>query len=83
MRAYRRGLDIDNHSADLQQRLQRAEAALKQSKQKNYYKILGVARNADGKAIKKAYRALALEWHPDKHQDDVRRIYNIILLLFI
>jgi DnaJ family protein C protein 3 len=56
----------------MQQRLQRAEAALKQSKQKNYYKILGVGRNADNKAIKKAYRALALEWHPDKHQEDAK-----------
>lgn len=36
--------------------LQRADAALKQSKNKDYYKILGVPRNADDKAIKKAYR---------------------------
>ena len=27
----------------------------------------GVPRNADGKAIKKAYREQALKWHPDKH----------------
>lgn len=36
---------------------------------KNYYEILGVARDADTGVIKKAYRALAQEWHPDKHQD--------------
>ena len=51
----------------LQDELRRAEAALKQSKQKDYYKILGVARKATQKEIKKAYREQALIWHPDKH----------------
>jgi DnaJ family protein C protein 3 len=44
----------------------RADAALKQSKTKDYYKILGVPRSANDAAIKRAYRKLALEWHPDK-----------------
>ena len=38
----------------IQQRLQHAQKLLKQSKQKDYYKILGVARDADQKTIKKA-----------------------------
>lgn len=37
---------------------------------KDYYNLLGVERDADEKAIKKAYRVLANEWHPDKHQVD-------------
>ncbi|MDO8554686.1 MAG: DnaJ domain-containing protein [Candidatus Micrarchaeota archaeon] len=33
----------------------------------DYYSILGIPRTADAKAIKAAYRRLALEYHPDRH----------------
>jgi DnaJ homolog subfamily C member 3 len=39
------------------QRLQKAQRLLKQSTQKDYYKVLGVARDADAKTIKKALYA--------------------------
>lgn len=37
---------------------------------KDYYGILGVARNADASLIKMAYRKLALRNHPDTNRDD-------------
>ena len=40
--------------SQIPQRLTKAQKLLKQSKQKDYYKVLGVARDADTRTIKKA-----------------------------
>lgn len=40
------------------------------SDERDLYEILGVARDADGKAIKSAFRQLAKKFHPDSNADD-------------
>src|SRR5690606_24512013 len=42
----------------------------KNMSKRDYYEILGVARDADEKDIKKAYRRIAMKNHPDRNPDD-------------
>lgn len=58
------GSDADVRA--LKAELKKAEAALKRSKTKDYYKILGVPRDCSEAEIKKGYRRESLKHHPDK-----------------
>lgn len=37
---------------------------------RDYYEVLGVTRDVDERGLKKAYRQLAMEFHPDRNPDD-------------
>lgn len=53
-------------SQEAQSLQQKAQTLLKRSKQKDYYKVLGISRDADDRTIKRAYRKLVKQHHPDK-----------------
>ncbi|CAN8000469.1 unnamed protein product [Ixodes pacificus] len=56
--------------------LDQAKLELKKSKRKDYYKVLGIPKDATVDDIKKAYRKRALLHHPDRHSsapEDIKR----------
>ncbi|XP_014673622.1 PREDICTED: dnaJ homolog subfamily C member 3-like [Priapulus caudatus] len=70
IRDYQAAVNVDEESRRARDGLTRAQKLEKQSKKRDYYKILGVKRTARKREIEKAYRRLAMEWHPDKFSDE-------------
>ncbi|KAJ3774617.1 hypothetical protein FB446DRAFT_639492 [Lentinula raphanica] len=68
--AQKDGSTTERDVRELRAELKKAEAALKRSKTKDYYKILGVHRECTEMEIKKAYRRESLKHHPDKGGDE-------------
>jgi DnaJ homolog subfamily C member 7 len=62
--------ELEPEDRTIAKEVRRAELELKKSQRKDYYKILGVEKDADDATIKKAYRKLAIIHHPDKNPND-------------
>ncbi|UJR21742.1 hypothetical protein I4U23_024817 [Adineta vaga] len=53
--------------------IKRVQKLIKQSKKRDYYKILGVRRSANKAEVLRAFRKLAIKWHPDKYEGDDKK----------
>ncbi|GHP01725.1 hypothetical protein PPROV_000048200 [Pycnococcus provasolii] len=59
--------DQGSGAGELYQRVQRMK---QMAGRVDYYKVLGLHRGASDREIKRAYKQLALKWHPDKNPDN-------------
>ncbi|CAB3407003.1 unnamed protein product [Caenorhabditis bovis] len=66
-----KSLDPENDKAHVGEK--NAQRLKNNKGKRDYYKILGVKRNAAKREITKAYRKLAQKWHPDNFPNDIEK----------
>ena len=67
IRDFSEASEYDSNGFNVQAKLKDAQAKAKKAKKKDYFKILGVDKSTPDAVIRKAYKKLALKWHPDKN----------------
>ncbi len=66
---YQKVKDNDPSNTDVHRLLEESKKEEKKAKKRDYYKILELGRDANENDIRKAYKKLALKWHPDRNSE--------------
>lgn len=67
LRDFQQVKQLEHDYPGLKEKYHECQRLYKKASKKDYYKILGVEKKASLDDIKKAYKKLALKWHPDKN----------------
>lgn len=70
---FQKASQIQEDSRRAREGLEKAKKLKKQAGKRDYYKILGLKRNASKRDITKAYRKMAQKWHPDNFNDEAEK----------
>jgi len=71
---YEKAKELEPGNSEVKSALREAKLQLKKSLRKDYYKILEASKDATEDDIKKAYRRMALKYHPDKNSGDAKEV---------
>lgn len=71
LRDLNKAAELHGNDQRLNERLHRAQRLQKLANKRDYYKILGISRDASDREVKRAYRKLAKEWHPDTYRGNL------------
>jgi DnaJ homolog subfamily C member 7 len=68
LRDFQTASNLEPSEYKVDSKIRDAQAKAKEAAKKDYYKILGLEKGATDEQIKKAYRKMAMKYHPDRNQ---------------